>query len=168
MNEIPDFLKGIDPDTVRDLDRLMASAIDSHHNDLFALNRQEYFARLNTRTTAISTCLANPTFDNKLELLKVDNLALLDFLIYIDRILDSGPSINKPYYLNEAISMADNSQTQLNHRQTGLYYVYEPGDLRTKIANALSLNTPDETKFILADMYTNDLQEVIVKYVTTE
>jgi hypothetical protein len=169
MNEIPDFLRGIDPDMVREMDHRMGVEIDGHFElqmNLFELDRQRYLSRLVDKMNAIDACLHTPDDDTLWQLNRADGLALLDFLYYIDQIFIVPESVvNRAYYLNEALSMADDAQSELNKHLTGSEYIYGADELRTKIANALSQDDQNKAKHDIVEMYCQDIHNPILRFV---
>lgn len=167
MSEIPKFLHGIDPDMVLEIDKLMEGEVEKHAEhqlEHIETIRQLYIAGLAEKMNAIELCIANPSFCNIDELNKANGTVTADFSYYVDQIFAAPFSINKAAYLSEALSMADDAQSELNKKQVKSWYVYDSPELRTLIGEALAQDDEVKAKQGILAIYRN-VREVVVRFI---
>ena len=152
---------------VRSFDEQMNTEIDMHVEkqlQIFDSNRLSFQSRLVDKMNAINDCLREQNVTNMLFLDKADNLALLEFLYYIDHLFFAPPSVNLAHYITEAFSMADDSQSRLNEHLNGVQYIYEMDVLRTRIAHILSQDDTQVMKQDIINMYDADIRSIIIRF----
>jgi hypothetical protein len=171
MSEIPDFLKGIDPDTVRDLERQLNDEADyqaEYQMTAIEALRESYMAQLAAKMHAIDAYLHNPGLDKMYWLTMADEVARSHFLYYLDKIFTAPPNINVPVRLAEALDVADDTQTELNKLQKGKSRIYNMSELRTRIAEIILEDNPEKAKQAITNMYDTDIREVVLQFIGSE
>jgi hypothetical protein len=168
MNEIPKFLQGIDTDSILDIENQMQAFSESHYakqNKLFEQDRDGFFSRLIDKMNAIDICINQRTGESLLLVQKTNELASLAFHYYLNRIFAAPGSVNRPYYLGEALGRADDAQSELNKRQIGSEYIFEQDELRTRIGNILSQDDETKAKKDIAYMYENEISAIVDEFI---
>ena len=167
MSEIPSFLDGIDPESFLDLQEQMQTELESHYakqNKLFEKDRDIYLSRLVDKMNAIEICLNQRNDDTLFLIKKTNHLASAAFEHYLNRLFAAPPSVNRPYYLSEALRFADDAQSELNIRQNGSKYIFEPDELGVRIGEILSLDNEQMAKQAIASMYENEISSVVEQF----
>ncbi len=169
MSEIPDFLQGIDPAMIRDLEQQMDADLSEHNErevTLLESYRQSYMKRLAIKKKGIDSCLDNPSASGNFMLGFADEVARSHFAYYVDKVFLAPLMINKSEKLVEALDMADISQMRLNKQQVGFERVYNDiTELRTIVERILQSDNQKEAAQDIIDMYDRTVREVVNRFI---
>lgn len=169
MSEVPDFLQGIDPNTVWELEQQMDAGLEEHNEremTLLESYRQSYMKRLAIKKKEIDVCLDDPSASRNFMLSFADEVARSHFAYYVDRLFVAPATINKSDQLVEALDMADISQMRLNEQQVGFERVYgDITELRTMVERILLSDDQKEAAQDIIDLYDRTVREVVSQFV---
>lgn len=167
MTEIPNFLEGIDPEMVRDLEQQLQAEWDANlelEAAVLESNRRGYMRVLSHKMAMIDRYFQKKHPGQMMEIAQADEMARTYFLYYLDKVFAGPETGNKQVQLAEALAMADITQESINQEQTGQPLARDVDEWQARVAEILLEDDEVKAKQDVIDVYDRDIREVILRF----